>query len=170
MSGEPRSSCSAGTVLAPMRSCAGPANRRPVFGAGRNASCRRVTTASCTIRHALAHPAAGIEHHRTRRDAHPDRPASRGDPPDLRHDGEGRRYQREFRTTHLACARPSTAPGETVQRARFLSPIKYSAWDPNNFLISSCPARHGNRPFNGVAGIHCAAQLARNPLKPGFPG
>src|ERR1019366_10222582 len=34
-----------------MRSCAGPANRKPVCGAGRNASCRRVTTVSCTIRH-----------------------------------------------------------------------------------------------------------------------
>src|ERR1700741_2164356 len=35
-----------------MRSCAGPASRRPVCGAGRNASWRQVTAASCTIRHA----------------------------------------------------------------------------------------------------------------------
>ena len=29
------------TVLAPMKSCAGPANRRPACGAGRSASCRK---------------------------------------------------------------------------------------------------------------------------------
>src|SRR4051812_19012096 len=34
-----------------MRLCAGPASRRPVCGAGRNASCRRVTTVFCVIRH-----------------------------------------------------------------------------------------------------------------------
>ena len=61
---------------------------------------------------AFADPTTGIEHHRARRDAHPDRSASRGDPLDLRHDGESRRYQREFRPTHLTCARPSAAPGE----------------------------------------------------------
>jgi hypothetical protein len=42
-----------------MRSCAGLASRRPVCGAGRNASWRQVTTASCTINTPLAHPLAG---------------------------------------------------------------------------------------------------------------
>src|SRR6202045_673457 len=35
-----------------MRSCAGPASRRPVCGAGRNASWRQVGTGSCTVRNA----------------------------------------------------------------------------------------------------------------------
>jgi hypothetical protein len=34
---------------------------------------------------------------------------------DLHHDGEGRRYQRKFRPTHLARAWPSTAPGQTLK-------------------------------------------------------
>src|SRR5665811_1380013 len=50
MSGRLRSSCSARTVLAPMRSCAGPVSRRPVSGAGRNASCRKAMTVSCATR------------------------------------------------------------------------------------------------------------------------
>src|ERR1700731_667837 len=47
----------------------------------------------------LPPPAAGVGHHRTRRDAQPDCPAHRGNPLDLRHDGEGRWHQREFRST-----------------------------------------------------------------------
>ncbi len=44
-----------------------------------------------SLLHDKTHPSrtAGIQHHQARRDAHPDHPASRGDPLDLRHDGGG---------------------------------------------------------------------------------
>src|ERR1700740_71657 len=42
-----------------MRSCAGPASRRPVCGAGRNASWRQVTTASCTVTRPSRSPPRG---------------------------------------------------------------------------------------------------------------
>src|SRR3981189_663309 len=47
--------------------------------------------------------------------AHRARPARRGDPLDCYYDGESRRYQREFRPTHLAHAWSPAAPGPPVQ-------------------------------------------------------
>src|SRR3954447_1987057 len=46
---------------------------------------------------------------------------------DLRDDGEDRRDQRQFRSTHLACARLAAAPGQTVQalyRPQFITKLR----------------------------------------------
>src|ERR1700719_858643 len=47
MCGEPRSSFCLLRGAAPTRSCSRPVNRRPAFGAGRNASWRRASTVCC---------------------------------------------------------------------------------------------------------------------------
>jgi hypothetical protein len=44
------------------------------LGKSRSASYKKVMTLSCATRRGFAHPAAGIDHRRARRAAHPDRP------------------------------------------------------------------------------------------------
>src|SRR3954463_10136524 len=102
----------------------GPASRRPVCGAGRNASCRRVTTVFCLIRHdpRASHHSGRISPSVLWCSPRLIRPPRR--PTGLLYDGESRWYQREFRPAHLAHAWSPAAPGPSVQASRFIDKLR----------------------------------------------
>jgi len=128
-------------LLAPMRSCAGPACRKTLCGRGQErfmeAGYRQPPDARYT-RPRSSRRCVG--HHRNASlRVHPDRPhPTEATHWTSAHDGEGRRHQREFRRTLLARARPwHTAPGETFK----LSTDRGSSTSCATFCRSVCSSR-----------------------------
>ena len=102
--------------------------------------------------------------------AHPDRPANRGDPLDLRHDGEGRRYQREFRPTHLAGARPATAPGETDSSSPTTRNSSTNCATSSASMSIRPPMPSCSRSMRRAKSRHSTAPSPVLPMKPGRAG